>query len=128
MEEDWRAKMERERSEAEARSEAYHKRREAFRERLFDSPDALVWQAPPPVDDFDALLAEHAAQIRNAVRQTMGIVLNDGNKPQSITQAAAALTRLIQANIAIAKVLGAKDTRETPKTVRGVAKPKGAQD
>ncbi len=126
MEEDWRARCEREENERAARREIRRKEREAFRQKLFDTPDELAWQAPPPLEDFNALLAEHAAQLRNAVRQTMGFALADDNDCKANASAASALTRLIQTNIAIAKVLGVGD--ETSKTVRGGPEPKDAQD
>ena len=113
MEEDWRARYEREKAEAAARSEAYYAEREAYRQKLFDAPDALTWQVPPPVENFDALLAEHAAQLRNAVRHAMGFALADNRDCEANALAASALTRMIQTNIAIAKVIG------TSKTVRG---------
>jgi len=115
MEEDWRARYEREEQEAEARREAFRLKREAFRKKLFDAPDELTWCAPPPVENFDALLAEHAAQLRNAVRHAMEYALEDTNGQKSNALAASALTRLIQTNIAIAKVIGSA----TSKTVRG---------
>jgi len=122
MEEDWE---EQRREAAEAR-EAYAKERQEFRTKLFGSSDCHDWQAPSPVENFDELLAEHAAQLRNAARHAMGITLDDGHGPETLAQAASALTRMIQTNIAITKVLGAQ--RETSKTVRGGSKAKDAQD
>ncbi|MEI9991803.1 MAG: hypothetical protein WDM86_17405 [Rhizomicrobium sp.] len=125
MQEDWREKAEREHAEYEAERAAYRKRREEFQEKLFGSPEPYDWRAPAPVENFDALLAEHAAQLRNAVRQAMGFVLADNIGAKENALAASALTRLIQANIAIAKVLG---SRATAKTVHGGAEAKEPQD
>ncbi len=123
MQEDWRDKAEREQAEYEADRAAYRKRRAALQEKLFGSAELYDWQAPAPIENFDTLLAEHAAQLRNAVRQAMGFVLSDDGDAKDNALAASALTRLIQANIAIAKVL-----RETSKTVRGGAPAADAQD
>ena len=109
----------------EAERQAFLKKRAELRAKLFGSADSFDCQAPAPIADYDALLAEHAAQLRNVVRHTMSFALWDDAGIKDNAMTASALTRLIQANIAIAKVLGA---REISKTVRGGAKAKRAQD
>jgi len=126
MEEDWRDRFEREEEERAAQREIWRQEREAFRRKLFDAPDELAWQAPAPLQDFNTLLAEHAAQLRNAVRQTMEIALDHRNESKANALAALSLTRLIRTNIAIARTLGVGC--ETAKTVRGGALPEDAQD
>lgn len=125
---DWRAREDQRQAALEAERAAFLKKRAELRRKLFGSADDFDWQAPAPTEDMDALLAEHAAQLRNAARQAMTFVLDDDNGVKSNALAASALTRLIQTNIAIAKALGAKDASETTKTVRGGGKSKGAQD
>jgi len=123
-EERWAREAQREEA-LEAERAAFRKMRAERRERLYGSADSIDWQAPAALADFDALLAEHAAQLRNAVRCTMEFVLWDDAGVKDNAMSASALTRLIQANIAIAKVLG---KHETSKTVRGGDKAKGTQD
>ncbi|MEJ0028450.1 MAG: hypothetical protein WDN01_20700 [Rhizomicrobium sp.] len=125
MQEDWREKAEREEAEYRANRAAYRKRRAELQEKLFGSPELYDWQVPAPVEDFDALLAEHAAQLRNAVRQAMGFVVSDDLGAKASAVAAAAVARLIQTNIAIAKVLG---SRTRSKTVHSGAQPTEPQD
>src|ERR1700685_1384083 len=103
-EEDWHAREDRRQAELEARRQEYLKKRAELRDRLFESADEFDRQAPAPIADFDALLAEHAAQLRNAVRYTMEFALWDDARVKDNVQSASALTRLIQTNIAIAKV------------------------
>ena len=94
-------------------------KRRAFREKLFGSKDEADWLAPPPLADFDALLAEHAAQLRNVALQVMGNALSDDHSLDGHVSAVGALTRVVQTNIAIAKVLGGR--RADSKTVHGVS-------
>jgi predicted RNA-binding Zn ribbon-like protein len=125
MAEDWREREQRRQIALEAERAAFLKRREELRAKLFGSPDAYGRQAPAPIEDFDALLAEHAAQLRNVVRHAMAFAVWEDAGGTEIALSASALTRLIQTNIAIAKVLG---VRATSKTVRGGAPEKDTQD
>jgi len=51
---------------------AWKARRKLFLDQLLGGADPLTWQMPTEIDDFDALLAQHAAQLRNVVRYMMG--------------------------------------------------------
>jgi len=88
-----------------------------FNRRLFGSEDRHDWQAPSALEDFDAALGEHAAQLRNAARHIMEKALADHSSVESQAKAVNALTSLIRANIQIAKALGTKEKKS--KTVRG---------
>lgn len=115
----------REHREAQA---AYRAQRKLFLEKLLGGSDPLTWQMPTEIDDFDALLAQHAAQLRNAVRYMMGEALSDDASAEQRIGAAGALTRMIQTNIAIARKLLPKDAREMSKTGHGGEQPRGTQD
>lgn len=119
--EDWRARLEREENEREARAAAWQAQRLQFRSKLFGSQDKFDWLAPPPVEDLDAMLGEHAAQLRNAARCITESALQDDTAKNTVA-AVTTLTRVVQANLAIAKVLAKS------KTVRGVTESKDAQD
>jgi len=61
---------------------------------------------PQTVPEIDAVLAEHLAQLRNAVRYTMQTAIDDGSEiPNAATSPLRAITRMIQVNLGIAKVL-----------------------
>lgn len=100
--------------------------RQEFLEKLLGGKNQLAWQAPLPLEDFDDLLCQHAAQLSNAVRYTMEHVLSDDAEIPEQAQAVGALTRMIQTNIAIAKALS--PLRAKSKTVRGGSNGKGPQD
>ena len=104
----------------------YRAERLSFKQRLLGSEDAYDWQVPSRIEDFDALLSQHAAQLSNAARVTMEHALSADIKVEAQAMAVGALTRLIQTNIAIAKVLGSGIAKS--KTVHGVATPKEPQD
>jgi len=96
-------------------------RAEAERERFLESllgADRLAWQAPPEIQDFDSLLCQHAAQLNNAIRYAMGDALRDRASIESRSLAMGAITRMIQTNIAIAKVLDPEPPAKS-KTVHG---------
>ena len=118
--------VDREIAEARRQRAEWCAERLRFKQKLFGADDALDWQAPTEIEDFDALLCQHAAQLSNAVRMTMGLVLFDDAKPEAQAMAANALVRLIQTNIAIAKVVA--PAGEKLKTVRGVPARKDPQD
>ena len=86
--------------------------------------DQFARQAPPPLQDFDTALCEHAAQLTKAARHVMGDVLDDTACLESRSLAIGALTRMIQANIAIAKTL---DPNVPTKTIQGVRRTEGTQ-
>jgi len=126
VEEDWTTRMRRIEREEKERLDARYERRAEFRRKLFGTDDAVAMQTPPPVEDYDAMLGQHAAQLKHAIGYTMGYALSDDVSLKDHAQVVASLTRMIQANIVIARTLGA--SRETSKTVHGVARPKDAQD
>ncbi len=121
-------RIERELREERERHAAYKAKRKLFLESLLGGNDPLTWQMPAEIDDYDALLAQHAAQLRNAVRYMMGEALDDDGSPESRVKAAGTLTRMIQANIAIAKTALSQKSRGTSKTVHGGAPAAEAQD
>ena len=102
--------------------------RKTFLDELFGSSDRLDWQAPSAVEDFDAVLRQHAAQLRNAVRHVMGDVLWDAYSMERRAKAIGALTRMIRTNVAIARALDTKAPTAKSKTVHGVGAPKDPQD
>ncbi len=120
--------FEEEMSDRQRRIADYHaqqrNKRKAFLDDLLGTCDKLEWQAPKAIEDFDALLGEHAAQLRNAARYVMGRVLLDDANPEQGAAAASALTRLIQTNISIARVLATAKS----KTVRGGVEAREPQD
>ena|SRR5258707_6504673 len=122
----WEEQTEVERVEREAQHEAWRKRRREYREKLFGSTDPIAWQAPPADVDFDALLAQHAAQLRNAVSLTMEYALSDDVDLKDRPGVLGSLTRMIQTNVAIVRVL--RGGTEKSKTVHGGTKQKGTPD
>ncbi|HEX4304292.1 MAG TPA: hypothetical protein VHZ78_15980 [Rhizomicrobium sp.] len=125
-------RVEREMDEEEelraAQRAAYQAKRKLFLEALLGGSDPLTWQMPPEIDDYDALLAQHAAQLRNAVRYMMGEALDDDRSPERRNMAAGTLTRMIQANIAIAKTALSAKPRGKSKTGHGGESAQEAQD
>jgi hypothetical protein len=104
--------------EADERAAAAASARRSYLEKLLGSKDRYDWNAPRPVEDFDTILAEHAAQLRNAVRFTLDGLLTDNVSTENQAKYASAVDRLIRTNLAIAKVLGpAKHAKS--KTVHG---------
>lgn len=124
--EDWRDRFEREEREREERAAAREAAREQFHIKLYGSAERFDWAAPPSVEDFDAMLGEHAAQLRNAARHVTESALHD-RSPKDMAVVVGTLTRVVQTNVAIAKVLRQKD-HETSKTVHGATRQKGPQD
>jgi hypothetical protein len=108
--------------ERQARREAYA----AWCAKLYGSGDEMDWCKPAPLDDLDTQLAEHAAQIRNVARNVTSDVLSGSNNADKQIKFVGALTRLVQVNVAIAKVLGGH--RADSKTVHGVPAAPEAQD
>ncbi|HEY4940518.1 MAG TPA: hypothetical protein VII56_03760 [Rhizomicrobium sp.] len=126
--EDAEAQVDREIAEERRLRAEWRAERLRFKQKLFGADDALDWQAPPEIEDFDALLCQHAAQLSNAVRMTMSRVLSDDIEAEAQNKAANALTRLIQTNIAIAKTVAPVAPIRKSKTVHGVPKAKEPQD
>ena len=122
---DMEEQVDREIAEERRQRAEWRAERLRFKQKLLGADDALDWQAPPKIEDFDALLCQHAAQLSNAVRVTMARVLSDDSEAEVQTKAANALTRLIQTNIAIAKTVAPVSKS---KTVHGVRRPKDPQD
>lgn len=102
---------------------AARRRREEFLDGLLGA-DPFARQAPPPLEDFDAALCEHAAQLTKAARHLMGDVLNDDASLERRSLAIGALTKMIQANIAIAKTI---DPIVPAKTIHSVRRTGGSQ-
>ena len=140
-----KAKVEAEFREAEERAARARDEREKFLCKLFGSDDLQSWLAPPPVADLDAALAGHFAQLHNVVRYALADAIDDRHTPERRDLAQKGVTRMIQANLAIAKVLkapsprgfdfrmtvehkGVAPTRTTSKTVHGGDRPKDPQD
>ncbi|HEY0107578.1 MAG TPA: hypothetical protein VGB91_15965 [Rhizomicrobium sp.] len=123
-------RLRREEDAAQARRESarqeWARRRNEFRAALLGSADPLAQQKPPAIDDFDALLRVEAAQLRNAVDYLMGEVLSDEATREDRRLAIASLTRMIQANVVIARTVGAMAGES--KTVRGGGAPGRAPD
>lgn len=140
-----KAKVEAEYREEQERAARAQAARDAFLKDLFGSGDRQSWLVPQPVSDFDATLAEHFAQLRNAVRYALEDAIDDHRTPERRNLAQTAMTRMIQVNLALAKALkappprgfdfrmtvehkGTAPTRAISKTVRGGAPDKDAQD
>ena len=96
---------------------ATRQRRKEFLDGLLGA-DQFARQAPPPLEDFDAQLCEHAAQLAKAARHLMGDVLNDDSSLERRSLAIGALTKMIQANIAIAKTIDPVVPAKTIQSVR----------
>jgi len=117
-------------AEEQREFEARHKLRRAQRRKLTDtllSGDLLTWVAPDTHHGSDEVLSEHLAQLRTAVRYALQFVLADDLSLASNLSAANTTQRLIQTNIALAKVLSVSESAK-PKTVRGGRAKKGPQD
>jgi hypothetical protein len=115
---------EEERAEEKRRQEennARYERRQEFLAELL-GPAGVTRYAPPPVSDFDAQLGEHAAQIAKLTRLALNYALNDDWNFDNRIDAANTITRLIQTNVAIARVLRAQS-----KTVQGVQQDRETQ-
>jgi len=121
-------KVRREIEEARTRASAWRAQQAARKARLLGGDDQVEWQAPAPLADFDSLLGEHAAQLKNAARMVMGQVLDDGTAQSAREQAVAVagLTRIVQTTLAIARALGSNGA--TAKTVHSAAAMSQAQD
>ena len=98
---------------------ARHELRKAQRKKLVEtllSGDLFSRVAPDAHPGSDEVLAEHLAQLRTVVRYALQFVLADDMSLATNLSAANTAQRLIQTNIALAKVLGAT---AKSKTVRG---------
>ena len=102
-------------------------RRDAVLADLFEAADYKSQIAPPKPVDHDALLEEHLAQLRNAVRGAMQYAISDDIDVQPKMAAVGGMTRMIRTSLAIALAL--RDPKEKKsKTVRGGAEAKEPQD
>jgi hypothetical protein len=124
---EWQLAAEREAAEDRAARAEYSRKRAIYREKLFGSSDPVDCHAPQAIEDFDALLAQHAAQLRHAIAYTMEAALDDDVLVRERPKVIASLARLVQTNVAIAKVLRDKKTKNG-KTVHGGGKMRGTQD
>ena len=113
-----------ERHEAAEREEL-RARRQAFLERLLAGPDMHAWIVPDGNVPADQVLEEHLLQLRNVTRYALQYALDDYFSMQTRLKAAEIVTRMVRANIALAKEL---KTSSNAKTVRGGKRRKGAQD
>lgn len=140
-----KAKVEAEFREDQERAARAQVAREGFLKDLFGGGDRQSWLVPQPVVDLDATLAEHFAQLRNAVRYALEDAIDDHRTPERRNLAQTAVTRMVLTNLAIAKVLkappprgfdfrmtvehkGVAPTRAISKTVHGGDRPKDPQD
>ena len=101
--------------------------RDAFLRKLMPGPDLLSWVVPTGDIVPDEILAEHLAQLRNAVRYVLQYAMGDGLMVPTRMSAASTAQRMIQTNIALAKALKAPASANS-KTVRGVRRRKDPQD
>jgi len=124
---EWQIKAEREEAEYQAARAEYLRKRVIYREKLFGSSDPVDCQVPQAIEDFDALLAQHAAQLRHAIAYTMEAALSDDVRVLERPKVIASLARLVQTNVVIARALRDKKSKNG-KTVRGGAKAGGPQD
>ena len=100
------------------------RQRKEFLDKMLQGDDMAAWLAPSECAPSDEVLSEHMAQLRTAVRYAMQFALADDMTFERNMAAANAATRMIQANIALAKVLNAANA----KTVRGVSRRVESQD
>jgi hypothetical protein len=99
--------------------------RQAFLEKILTGSDMHSWIVPDGNVPADQVLEEHLLQLRNVTRYAMQYALDDDYGLQSNLKAADTVTRMVRANIALAKELKASSNS---KTVRGAKRRKGAQD
>ena len=107
---DAKRKVEAEEAAREAEYETRRKKRQEFRARLFGTDDPVALLAPQSVDDYDALLGEHAAQLRNAVRRAMEDAVSDDTDIAERIPMLGVLARLVQTNVAIAKAVNRENS------------------
>jgi len=98
--------------------------REALLATIMSGPDLASWVAPRESVVSDELLAEHLAQLRNTVRYALSCAFDGDYGLGERLSAANTATRMIRANIALAKELKASKS----KTVRGGKRVRGTQD
>jgi hypothetical protein len=91
---------------------------------VMGGPDLASWIVPQESVESDALLAEHLAQLRKAVRFALSLAVDDQFGIGENLSAANTATRMIRANIALAKELNASKS----KTVRGGMRARRTQD
>jgi hypothetical protein len=101
----WAEQEELERRAEEAERERFRQKRKEFRQKLFGTDDPVALLAPQALEDYDDLLGEHAAQLRNAVRYAMEDAVSDSIRIEQRLPALAVLARLVQTNLAIAKAM-----------------------
>ena len=101
----WQEAEELEKRRYEAERAASAKRRTEFRIKMFGADDPVAMYAPQSLDDYETLLGEHAAQLRNAVRSAMTIAISDDVDLTKRIPMLGVLARMIQTNLAIAKAM-----------------------
>lgn len=103
------------------------RQRNEFMAKLLAGDDMSAWLAPQACAPSDEILCEHMAQLRSVVRYALQFAMADDMSLETNMSAAGTATRMIQANIAIARALKTPDTANS-KTVRGVSRKKAPQD
>ncbi len=111
--------------ELEDRTILRSRQRKEFLARLFQGDDMSAWLAPEGHVATHEVLSEHMAQLRNVIRYAMQFALADDLSMETNMAAADVATRMIRANVALAKAL---NTPSNSKTVRGVRAKKDPQD
>lgn len=121
------ARLDKQEREFEDRTVLRRRQRNAFMAKLLEGDDMSAWLAPQACAPSDEILCEHMAQLRNVVRYALQFAMADNMTVETNMSAAGTATRMIQANIAIARALKTPDTTKS-KTVRGVSKKSEPQD
>jgi hypothetical protein len=126
-EEDCVAQLRRRNQEYLARLRRKEEAHDRFLTKLFGAEDSLDRQAPPPLQNMESQLGEHAAQLRNAARFLMGRLVYSGQEFENSARAAMAICNIARTNVMIARALR-EDAEKNRKTVDGVAVTAEPQD
>jgi len=120
-----KARAEIEAREFEDRAVLRKRQRKEFLAKLLEGDDMSAWLAPNGHATPDEVLSEHMGQLRNAIRYALQFALADDMSMETNMRAADVATRMIRANVALAKVTRASSNS---KTVRGGRQRKDPQD
>lgn len=121
------ARAQTEAREFEDRTILRTRQRKEYLAKLLQGDDMSAWLAPTEGAPSDEVLSEHMAQLRNVVRYAMQFALADDMSIETNLAAAAATTRMIRANVALAKALKTSEPTNS-KTVHGGRKRKDPPD
>jgi hypothetical protein len=121
------ARAEKEARKFEDRTILRTRQRKEYLAKLLQGDDMSAWLAPNGGAPSDEVLSEHMAQLRNVIRYAMQFALADDMSIETNLAAADAATRMIRANVALAKALKTSESANS-KTVRGVRATKDPQD